>query len=150
MKTTQADFGRFLRGPRAAAAKGFVSGDARRVVELSVPRGAATFLGPGGGIVSGAARVNRTNLAGAKNFSPGGSTRLKVVHTEAGERLAFWTGFQRARVRMPGKPGPVAMNLRVTEIFRKEKPGWKMIHRHADMLARPSAPKPRGARNGKR
>ncbi|HWA26539.1 MAG TPA: nuclear transport factor 2 family protein [Lacunisphaera sp.] len=136
MKTKQASFQNFLRGPRAAAARDFASGNARRVVELSVTHGAATFLGPGGGIIAGAAKVNRNNLTGAKRFAPGGRTSFKVVQSEAGESLAFWTGLQRAQLRVPGKRGTIPMTLRVTEIFRREKPGWKMIHRHADPLAK--------------
>src|SRR5215207_5197862 len=103
MKTSPTNFARFLKGPRVAAADDFASGNARRVVELSTARGQATFMGPDGGIVAGAARVNRTNLASAKRFAPGGRSSLKVVHTEAGDHLAFWSGLQRARVRLAGK-----------------------------------------------
>lgn len=132
---------RFLRGARTAAAIGYASGDATQVVAMSPARGAATFLGPGGGIVSGAPKVNRTNLAGAKHFAPGGRSRFQIIHAAAADGIGFWTGLQHAQVKIPGKPGKTAMTLRVTEVFRKEQRAWKLIHRHADMLARPDAGK---------
>ncbi|HVZ63965.1 MAG TPA: nuclear transport factor 2 family protein [Lacunisphaera sp.] len=140
MKKSQKDFRGFLRGARAEAARDFAAGDARKVVAISTARGPATFLGPGGGIVAGAARVNRNNLSGAKHFAPGGITSFKVVNAEAADTLAFWSGLQRARMRVPGKPGTIPMTLRVTEVFRREGREWKLIHRHADPLARPSKP----------
>jgi ketosteroid isomerase-like protein len=35
---------------------------------------------------------------------------------------------------MNGQDKPITMNLRVTEIFRKEDGDWKLMHRHADLL----------------
>ncbi len=141
MSKAQQDFTRFLRQERAAAAQAYASGDGAPVTRMSVTRDPATFLGPGGGIVRGARRVISTNEKGAKHFAPGGRSEFKIVQSAAADGLAFWTGVQIAKVRLPGKPGLVPMKLRVTEVFRREKKGWKLAHRHADMLAKPTARK---------
>lgn len=38
-------------------------------------------------------------------------------------------------VQMRGNKDAIPMNLRVTEIFRREDNEWKLVHRHADLLA---------------
>lgn len=136
MDQSKKEFMAFLRSKRAAAASAYVSGDGAPVTALSASAGPATFLGPGGGIVEGAKQVNAGNEKGAKGFAPGGKSEFKIVQAEASDHLAFWTGLQKARVKFPGKRGNIPMTLRITEVFRREKSGWKMIHRHADMLAK--------------
>jgi ketosteroid isomerase-like protein len=56
-----------------------------------------------------------------------------VLQSRASGDLAFWTGYQHARVHLAAKPGEtLPMTLRVTEVFRHEDGGWKLVHRHAD------------------
>lgn len=136
-----AHFRRFLAKERNAAANAYVSGNPALVSGLSAKKGSATFFGPGGGLVLGAAKVIGTNERAAQGFAPGGSSKFKVAQLAGDGELAFWSGLQSARVRLEGKPGKVGMNLRVTEVFRREKGAWKLIHRHADMLAKAAKPK---------
>jgi ketosteroid isomerase-like protein len=134
------DFRHFMRTERHAAANAYVSGDPTPVSELSVTRDPATFYGPGGGVVTGAKNVIRNNNRSAQGFAPGSRSKFKVIQLAADGDLAFWTGIQSAKVQLRGKAGKVTMNLRVTEVFRQMKSGWKLVHRHADMLTKATKP----------
>lgn len=48
--------------------------------------------------------------------------------------VAYWAGFQRSNIRMQGKVQAIPMDLRVTEVFRRQDGAWKLVHRHADTL----------------
>ena len=126
-----ADFDAFLEGPRREAATAFVKGDASLVRAISPHDGHATFFDPGGGYTEGAANINRVNAEGAARFGPGSTTELDVKDRGSSGDLAFWTGFQTAQVEADGKITP--MNIRVTEVYRLQDGGWKMVHRHASI-----------------
>lgn len=120
---------------REAAARAYVCGDAGPLRELVAGELEASFFGPRGGKVVGAAEVLAKYEQDVSVFQAGGETRFEVLQQAEGGDVAYWVGFQHATVRLAGKAQPVEMSLRVTELFRRESGRWRLVHRHADALA---------------
>ena len=125
------DFSAFME-ERSRVSNAYIEGDAAALHPILTEHNPATFFGPDGGTSSGSVAVRQSYDKGAAAFDRGSAGHLDVLQQAAGGDLAFWTGYQRAEVRMKGKPDPVSMVLRTTEIFRREAGGWKLFHRHAD------------------
>ena len=136
MTASSTDFQQFMKR-RAEVALAYVNGDAAPLDAIVTRREPAHFFGPNGGHADGVAAVAQDYRDGAAHFEPGGDSRVEVLQAQDSGDLAYWAGLQHAHVRMAGKPEPVSMALRVTEIYRREEGGWKLVHRHADMLAEP-------------
>jgi ketosteroid isomerase-like protein len=127
------EFQQFMQ-EREAAARAYVSGDAKPVLGLTASSSPATFFGPRGGHVEGAEEVAATYERDARAFGPAGESSFQILQAGASNALAFWVGFQDARTHVQGSSGSVSMRLRVTEIFRRDSGSWKLIHRHADSV----------------
>ena len=127
------DFENFM-SLRLQASTDFVEGKFESLKNISAKVSPATIFPPSGSIVQDADEVNRFNEKGAALFLPGAQNTFEVLHQNADQSLAYWTGIQRSTVRMKGHDEDVVFNLRVTEVFRKDANEWKLIHRHADPL----------------
>jgi ketosteroid isomerase-like protein len=134
MKNDLQEFEEFL-SQREKIGRNYVCGDASSLGRIVTHVSPASFFGPQGGSRQGADTVWSDYEEEATRFEPGGDNRFDILHMGASEGLAYWTGFQHAVVRLRGQPDAVSMDLRVTEVFRREGDQWRMIHRHADMLA---------------
>jgi ketosteroid isomerase-like protein len=121
---------------RKKAAQAYVNGDAEPLGEIAVEQSPASFFGPMGGSVEGAKQVMSRYEKDAKSFDGGSETDLEILDMSADGHLGYWVGFQNAKARMKGKADAIPMRLRVTEIFRKVDDGWRLVHRHADPLAK--------------
>jgi ketosteroid isomerase-like protein len=139
MNNDLADFKEFMIR-RGDAASAYVSGNALPLGEVVTHTSAATFFGPGGGNVQGAAEVWQRYDKDSVSFKPGGESSFEILQIEANGGIGYWVGFQKAKVHLHGRSEPVEMELRVTEIFRRENDGWKMVHRHADTLIEEKGP----------
>ncbi|HZX80012.1 MAG TPA: nuclear transport factor 2 family protein [Lysobacter sp.] len=130
------DFTQFM-AERKIASDAFVAGDPSPLEKISANQEPATIFGPKGDCVRGAREVVAANRLGAGNFLPGGKNAFEVLHMAADGDLAYWIGIQRSTVKLRGQGSELPMDLRVTEIFRREDGMWKLMHRHADKLAVP-------------
>jgi len=131
---TDKDFTAFLR-EREQVSTAFLSGDAAALEAISTQHAPATIFGPRGDCVQGAAQVKQVNARAAGAFDQGSTNGFEILHQGSSGDLAYWVGIQRSRVQMKGQDESVPFDLRVTEIFRREGGGWKLVHRHADRLA---------------
>jgi 2-methylisocitrate lyase-like PEP mutase family enzyme/ketosteroid isomerase-like protein len=131
--TGKDDFEQFLK-LRKEASDEFINGNFEPLNSISTHQSPATIFGPKGDCVQGAEQVNSANASAAKLFKPGGTNAFEIMHMAADGNLAYWVGIQRSVVRMQGQETPIPMDLRVTEIFRREGGAWKLVHRHADKL----------------
>ncbi|MGH6835489.1 MAG: YybH family protein [Candidatus Acidiferrales bacterium] len=134
------DFEQFMK-QREDASKAFVNGDIGPLDRIATRVSPATLFGPNGDCIAGADKVNAANESGAKLFTSGSDTSFEIFQMAAKDGIAFWTGIQRATLRMHGKANAIQMDLRITEVFRREGNEWKLVHRHADHLKSQSGPK---------
>lgn len=124
-------FEEFLK-KRDAAAAAYSRGSGDEVNALATDSEPASFFGPDGKAMTGAAAIKQAYGSGVKSFGKGGRSRLEILQAAEGGDIAYWTGIQHAEVELGGKLVP--MQLRITELFRREDGDWKLVHRHADAL----------------
>ncbi|MGH3493065.1 MAG: nuclear transport factor 2 family protein, partial [Sciscionella sp.] len=69
----------------------------------------------------------------ARRFSDCTSYDFEVEIVDVRGELAYTVGYEPTSCYIDGVPD--AYSLRVTNIYRRENGGWKLVHRHADRLA---------------
>ena len=126
------DFGTFME-LREAAAREYAAGDIESFRQMATRHPPATLFEVGGETRLGPDRVLESYVQGAPAYESGGETRFEVLQSAASDGLAYWVGLQHSTVQLDDGASRQVL-LRVTELFRREKGEWKLIHRHADQL----------------
>ena len=127
------DFGTFMQ-MREVSAQDYESGDIESLRRMATQHPPATFFGADGSTRLGPERVFEAWERGVSPFGPTGETHFEVFQSAASDGLAYWVGLQHSTVHVADSNAPRHVVLRVTELFRREKGEWKLIHRHADEL----------------
>ena len=82
---------------------------------------------------------DRTDLpALGASFSDCQSFDNEVIAARASDDLAYTVAYEHTTASIHGGP-PAAYVLRVTTVFHREDGEWKVVHRHADPSASPTA-----------
>ena len=113
-----------------AALNRMTTGDARDLSTIWSHDDSVTTMHPIGGEQSGwdAVRESFEQVAGV---ATAGRVELvgQVIHSDG--ELAYETGHERGSVTVAGET--VTVDQRVTNVYRREPDGWKIVHHHTDL-----------------
>ena len=140
---SESDFRAFL--PRWEEAQTqFLNGDDTAWKRMCSQTEDATIFGAFGGHEKGWAEVGPRFDWAASQFKPGGSKKhVEYLSVVVRQDLALTVSIERDEPRYSAEASdapPQARGLRVTQVFRRDREGWKLVHRHADPLIEKKAP----------
>ena len=127
-----------IKGVEEATARFYTSlnamftGDATPMQEVWSHANDVTYMGPGGGILSGWEDVRAIWEAQAA-LKLGGKVEPSETRVNIGDDLAFVQCYERGD-NHDAEGLPVQVSIRATNVFRKENGVWKMIGHHTDLL----------------
>jgi ketosteroid isomerase-like protein len=115
------------------AASALIRGDVRRYAELMRHGEDFTLLAPTGGEPRRGFDDSDEALDALSRFFHSGEAELEVFQTYSSGDLAVLVAIERQRGEAGGW-SKQDLSLRVTLVFRRDGPGWRLVHRHADPL----------------
>ena len=96
-----------------------------------------TLANPLGPPARGWTEVSSALHRAVSQLSDGEVLESERISGYASGDLAYILEIERSRVKVGGAREAALSSLRVTTIFRREKDGWKILHRHADTITSP-------------
>jgi len=113
-----------------AAMNRMLNGDAASLADIWSHSSAVSAMHPIGGRQVGWGKV-RESFEQVAQIASDGQVELRdqIVHV-AGD-AAFELGVEHGQFKLAGHQ--VSIELRVTNIYRRETDGWKMVHHHTDL-----------------
>jgi len=131
-----------------SAYSAFAKGNPEPVKALFSRRDDVMLANPFGPAVHGWQQVSAALDFASSNFRDGEVIHFETVARYTSPDLALIHELEQWQAKVAGRSELSQFDLRVTTTFRREDDGWRLIHRHADPIATPSADGPlRGAGN---
>jgi ketosteroid isomerase-like protein len=115
------------------AASALIRGDVRRYAELMRHADDFTLMAPTGGEPRRGFDDSDEALEALARYFRSGESKLEVFETYASGDLAVLVAIERQRGQVGDLPEQ-DLSLRVTLVFRRDGPSWRLVHRHADPL----------------
>jgi ketosteroid isomerase-like protein len=128
---TDADVAELIRSTAEAAAA-YIQGDIHRYLALIKHADDYTLMPPYGGEPRRGFDTKEALESTPKMFR-GGEADLELVESYASGDMAVIVAIERQHGEVGGMPDQ-DWSLRVTMVFRREGPEWRLVHRHADPL----------------
>ena len=122
-----------------AVQRDFANGDADGLKRLYSHREDVTVLGGFGGFERGWAEVGPRLEWAASHFA-GGSYSQEDLSAAVGTEIACLVSIERWSYKNPKNNADTVLELRVTQVFRREDGEWRLVHRHADPLIEKHVP----------
>jgi ketosteroid isomerase-like protein len=127
----RADFDAFYDGVSQAQAELF-RGRAEPLKALWTRASDATLFGAYGGTEEhGSDKVAQRLDWASRQYSEGSATITRLASYVEGN-LGYVVQLESIRFKLPGQSNESLLELRATWIFRRERDGWRIVHRHAD------------------
>ena len=119
----------------AEATSAYIRGDIEKYLTLIKHGDDYTLMAPYGGEPRRGFDVEQALESTPKMFR-GGEANLELVESYASGDIAVLVVIERQHGEVGGLPDQ-DWSLRVTWVFRREGPEWRLVHRHADPLVHP-------------
>lgn len=119
------------------AVEAVISGETSPLERLWSRREDVTVANPLGPPARGWDEVSNALRHAVSQLREGEGLAFERISGSAGEDLASTLEIERCRVKVGGAPERAPSSLRVTTIFRRERDGWKIVHRHVDPITTP-------------
>jgi ketosteroid isomerase-like protein len=128
---SSADAVKSMQETYAAANAALLRGDAETWSELAPLGEDFVLFSPFGGTPSRYADYTPERIERMSHFFRNGKFRQEVVQTFSADDIIVLATIERCNVEVGGLPAQ-DWALRVTSVFKRERGGWKLVHRHAD------------------
>jgi ketosteroid isomerase-like protein len=69
-----------------------------------------------------------------------GSLKIERIASYVDGNLGHVVQLEKVRFKVPGHSEESPLEIRATWVFRREKDGWRILHRHADSLLKRQGP----------